>query len=519
MFLGLRVLIGLFGFALTLFVVGCQQVAEPVTYQPPAFVSGDGGEAVRLMRQHLGVCPFVSPARAVRGLLVSWDGSSSFLAEIGLGVGSLPRDVEFVVVFMEGDRKAARSIAWLPDVDSIMTGAGAVGLPGKLVSRLTNELNCAGRRPLASDAKRHLEDVCLALKVMYGEVEVLPIVLDGRGLSRSLAGAIAQSMFGGHCVLLGLLTEDMSTGTVDWRSRLGSVVKDGWKGQRVSVPAMAVLELSRQFGFSPFELTGRESNALRAAGQGGERRKLEVLAMLETRDSLGVMEYGRSRPHIEAREVLREISKVRGVVEVQYEDTMLNAAEEKILLDVVRMVLVRTAEGKPLQTSEIPQYSSRFAGNSGCSVTLWHDGKAYATVSSLGGKEPLLRLLLKQCGGLMTNKSKPVTLELLNDCVIEVGVISEPKTLEYGSIEELKARIVPGRHGVVLKGGGKAAGFMPQVWAEYKDVESFLRGLCRRAGIEERVLLDKSTVFQVFEVQTMRENRKVGTSSAIKSKK
>ena len=77
-----------------------------------------------------------------------------------------------------------------------------------------------------------------------------------------------------------------------------------------------------------------------------------------------------------------------------------------------------------------------------------------------------------------------LTQKEFDDITVEVSILSQPESLEYDSIEELKSKIRVGIDGVILKHGVYQATFLPQVWDQLPTFELFFSHLCQKAGME-----------------------------------
>jgi len=66
---------------------------------------------------------------------------------------------------------------------------------------------------------------------------------------------------------------------------------------------------------------------------------------------------------------------------------------------------------------------------------------------------------------------------------IEVSVLTPPQKLPYRDAADLKAKLKPGRDGVILRLGSAQATFLPQVWEELPTFEAFMGHLCLKAGL------------------------------------
>ncbi len=77
----------------------------------------------------------------------------------------------------------------------------------------------------------------------------------------------------------------------------------------------------------------------------------------------------------------------------------------------------------------------------------------------------------------------PLAGEEFKDVEIEISVLTVPKKLKYGSVEELLKKLQPLKDGVILKKGYHEATYLPQVWEDLSDKEAFLSSLCTKAGM------------------------------------
>ena len=96
---------------------------------------------------------------------------------------------------------------------------------------------------------------------------------------------------------------------------------------------------------------------------------------------------------------------------------------------------------------------------------------------------------------LSDRRFAPVTADELPGLAIQVSILTE---LRPGRAEE----VVVGRHGVVIRGLGRAALLLPQVAVEQGwDVETLLRQLCRKAGLPGDAWRDEECQLLLFETE------------------
>ncbi|MEA3417925.1 MAG: AmmeMemoRadiSam system protein A [Campylobacterota bacterium] len=106
-------------------------------------------------------------------------------------------------------------------------------------------------------------------------------------------------------------------------------------------------------------------------------------------------------------------------------------------------------------------------------------------IGSLSAYQPLYKDIIAnaQSAALRDPRFKPLTQEELKEVKVEVSILSEPEPLSYRDTEELKAKIRPDIDGIVLDLNGSRATYLPQVWEQFPDFESFFATLCQKAGL------------------------------------
>ena len=97
-----------------------------------------------------------------------------------------------------------------------------------------------------------------------------------------------------------------------------------------------------------------------------------------------------------------------------------------------------------------------------------------------------------------------LTQKEFDDITVEVSILSQPESLEYDSIEELKSKIRVGIDGVILKHGVYQATFLPQVWDQLPTFELFFSHLCQKAGMEADCLSRMPEIL-IYQVEKYKE--------------
>lgn len=106
-------------------------------------------------------------------------------------------------------------------------------------------------------------------------------------------------------------------------------------------------------------------------------------------------------------------------------------------------------------------------------------------IGSLQAYRPLYKDIISnaQAAALRDPRFPPLKAEELKHIKLEVSILSEPKILDYDTIEDLKRKVVPFQDGIVLKHNGKQATYLPQVWEQLPKFDDFFSSLCLKANL------------------------------------
>jgi AmmeMemoRadiSam system protein A len=114
-------------------------------------------------------------------------------------------------------------------------------------------------------------------------------------------------------------------------------------------------------------------------------------------------------------------------------------------------------------------------------------------------------IYLVQAAAFEDLRFTPLTKEELEDVNIEISILTVPNKLQGDSNEELIEQIRPGIDGVILLTGYHHATFLPQVWEQLPDRESFLSHLCLKAGLNRTYWQEAPLEFSTYQVECFQE--------------
>lgn len=143
----------------------------------------------------------------------------------------------------------------------------------------------------------------------------------------------------------------------------------------------------------------------------------------------------------------------------------------------------------------------------GCFVTLHKGGQLRGCIGTI---EPVVAL--SDCveqnainAAFHDPRFPSLTAAELSEISIEVSVLSVPKPLEFSSPEDLLKKLKPGVHGVILTSGHRRATFLPQVWDQIVNAESFLIHLCVKAGCTPNCWKSPDIKIETYEAEYFSE--------------
>ena len=103
------------------------------------------------------------------------------------------------------------------------------------------------------------------------------------------------------------------------------------------------------------------------------------------------------------------------------------------------------------------------------------------------------------------SRFSPLTVDELAEIEIDISVLNQPQPLEYEDAQDLLSKLRPGVDGVILSIGMAKATFLPQVWEQLPQIESFLGHLCRKAGLVESAWRDSHPLIAIYQAQCFAE--------------
>jgi len=121
-------------------------------------------------------------------------------------------------------------------------------------------------------------------------------------------------------------------------------------------------------------------------------------------------------------------------------------------------------------------------------VTLHINEKLRGCIGSLEAREPLVSDVVRHAYGAAFEDPRfpPLRANELPEVKIDISVLTPQEKINCASDQELLDAIAIGCDGLTLTDGRHHATFLPSVWQQLQDKQSFLSHLKRKAGLSDK---------------------------------
>lgn len=185
----------------------------------------------------------------------------------------------------------------------------------------------------------------------------------------------------------------------------------------------------------------------------------------------------------------------------------LTNEEKQTLLRLARQALELGVRGEKLPPLDVASLPPRLREHGTSFVTLTIHGDLRGCIGALEASQPLAEDVRDHAIAAALNDYRfpPVQTSELTRIQIEVSRLTVPVPLEYGSTEDLLAKLRPHVDGVVLREGSRRSTFLPQVWEQLEDPEEFLSHLCAKMGRPHDLWRKKHLDVLIYQVEEFHE--------------
>jgi len=182
--------------------------------------------------------------------------------------------------------------------------------------------------------------------------------------------------------------------------------------------------------------------------------------------------------------------------------------KKKILIEIARKSIEEELRGEKLvERDKIVREYPWLAKPGAAFVTLNENRQLRGCIGSIVAHRPLIDDLIHnaKAAAFSDPRFSPVRPEELGKLEIEISLLTPPKELEYSHKTDLKEKIRPGIDGVILRLGNYQATYLPSVWEQIPDFDTFFATLCQKAGLAPNCL-DAHPVIYTYQAEKIKEN-------------
>ena len=184
-----------------------------------------------------------------------------------------------------------------------------------------------------------------------------------------------------------------------------------------------------------------------------------------------------------------------------------NRYEQETLLKRARTAISNAIGNSPVEDSPVESVPPVLKEFRGCFVTLHIRGCLRGCIGTIQPTMPLLDAVDQNArnAAFCDPRFPALTADELPEIDIEVSVLTVPQRLDFTDAEDLKQKLIPGVHGVILSRGGRSAVFLPQVWKQLPDKNRFLENLCMKCGLPKDAWKKPGTQVSIYEAEYFSE--------------
>lgn len=359
-----------------------------------------------------------------------------------------------VVLLGPAHRVAFRGFA-VPSVDAFQTPLGLVMLDRGIIDQLAGQPDVAVRDD--AHAQEHSLEVHLPFlqRVLEPGFRLVPIVV-GDATPDQVAALLARHWGGAETLVI--VSTDLSH------------YHDYETARRIDGETATRIEQMAAGSFGPGEACGsRPVNGLlqHVARLGFRVTELDVRNSGDTAGPKDrVVGYGSWA--LEPAETAR----------------LADAHRQLLLTTAARAIAIRMARNRRPEIS-LDTFPNELRTIAASFVTVERKGRLRGCIGSLKAHRPLATDIAWNAvsAGFEDPRFQPLTVPEFRDSELEISILSAPAPLPFEGEADLRAKLRPGRDGLILQSAGKRGTFLPKVWEGLSTPEAFLNGLKVKAGL------------------------------------
>ncbi len=180
--------------------------------------------------------------------------------------------------------------------------------------------------------------------------------------------------------------------------------------------------------------------------------------------------------------------------------------ENQVLLEIVRKSIEKKFNSNiKIDKNELLEKFPFLNQNGATFVTLTLNNQLRGCIGSLQAFRSLFDDLVSNsyAAAFEDPRFYEITFEEFEKVNIEISILTTPVEIIYTDIDDLKSKIKPNVHGVIIQKDGRRSTFLPQVWEQLPTFEEFFSHLCHKGNFEVNCLEHHPQIF-VYEVNKIK---------------
>ncbi len=140
-------------------------------------------------------------------------------------------------------------------------------------------------------------------------------------------------------------------------------------------------------------------------------------------------------------------------------------------------------------------------------VTIYLDDELRGSMGSIIPARPLLDDIIHNAKSAAFEDSRfsPLKTSEYLRSRLELSLLTEPKELAYDTIADIKRQTRCEEDGLIISLGEREAAFLPQIWSQLNDFDTFFSHLLREAGLTPEHMSEHPKVY-TFQVEKQIDN-------------
>jgi len=190
-----------------------------------------------------------------------------------------------------------------------------------------------------------------------------------------------------------------------------------------------------------------------------------------------------------------DITKDKKAV-VGYASISFSEKKEYLLLRLAHRSIQNVFDARKENFQDLEQsIPKEYLERKGSFVTLTISGRLRGCIGNITSTKTVFQGIIdnSKFAAFQDPRFDELTEKEFENTNIEISLLSTPEKCLLSDIKK--------GDGVIIKQGVASAVYLPQVWEQLPDKDSFLTSLCEKAGLEGNCYKDKVTTFKKFSVE------------------